>query len=110
MRGDGTLPDGELVSPVRCGTVSWRPSFSVGSPPHVSGRNATASGGMPSVGDRQVVVDSDGRRVCVIEHTDIDLVPLKDITDEPVVVCQYFHVIGTYTGSHTINQRRSRHI
>ena len=64
-------------------------------------------GGMPSVGDRQVVVDSDGRRVCVIEHTDIDLVPLKDITDEPVVVCQYFHIIGTYTRSHTINQRRS---
>ncbi|GAB3846796.1 VOC family protein [Nesterenkonia populi] len=40
---------------------------------------------LPSVGDRGVVVDSDSQPACVIEVTDVQVVPLKDVPRSHVV-------------------------
>lgn len=56
---------------------------------------------LPEVGDRSALVDSDGRRLAVLEVTEVRVVPLADV-DLP-------HVVDEGEGHTTVGQWRADH-
>lgn len=57
---------------------------------------------MPAVGDRGAVIDSDGKRVAIIETTTVRIVPLRDVPVEHAVAeGEGYRSVADWRAGHT---------